>query len=228
MLIFIDESGDPGFKLNKGSAAVFVAVLVAFRDLKQARAAQSAIEGAATRLRVWPEFKFSKCRPEVRDAFFETVRPFDFDVRAIVVEKARIYSEHLRSEKEAVAAGRIKARSFTLDGEAVVLGQTPSHVSTNCAGRQLHALPVLYAFDLIEHDGEDLRDRPFLDRKAALARLLRDTEASILINEHIAGDGPTVFEHACRLGAEGSRFRPEQARLRASEPGHAHLFLPPR
>jgi ATP dependent DNA ligase domain len=62
---------------------------------------------------------------------------------------------------------------------------------------------TLYAFDLIEHDGQDLRDLPFLDRKAALARLLRDTEAGILLNEHIAEDGMTVFAHACRLGAEG-------------------------
>ena len=51
--------------------------------------------------------------------------------------------------------------------------------------------------------GEDLRNRPFLDRKAALARLLRDTRAGILLNRHVAEDGPTVFEHACRLGAEG-------------------------
>jgi hypothetical protein len=28
-------------------------------------------------------------------------------------------------------------------------------------------------------------------------------EAGILLNEHVAEDGPTVFEHACRLGAEG-------------------------
>jgi bifunctional non-homologous end joining protein LigD len=62
---------------------------------------------------------------------------------------------------------------------------------------------ILYAFDLIEHDGEDMRNRPFLDRKAALARLLRDTEAGIQLNEHIAEDGPIVFAHACRLGAEG-------------------------
>jgi hypothetical protein len=62
---------------------------------------------------------------------------------------------------------------------------------------------MLYAFDLIEHDGEDLRDLPFLDRKAALARLLRDMETGILVNEHVAEDGPTVFAHACRLGAEG-------------------------
>jgi ATP-dependent DNA ligase len=30
---------------------------------------------------------------------------------------------------------------------------------------------ILYAFDLIEYNGEDLRNLPFLDRKAALARL---------------------------------------------------------
>jgi ATP-dependent DNA ligase len=42
-----------------------------------------------------------------------------------------------------------------------------------------------------------------LDRKAALARLLHRTGAGILFNEHIAGDGPIVFAHACRLGAEG-------------------------
>jgi bifunctional non-homologous end joining protein LigD len=68
--------------------------------------------------------------------------------------------------------------------------------------RAAHAA-ILYAFDLIEHDGEDLRNLPYLGRKAALARLLRNTEAGIRFNEHIAEDGPVVFAHACRLGAEG-------------------------
>jgi bifunctional non-homologous end joining protein LigD len=60
---------------------------------------------------------------------------------------------------------------------------------------------IHYAFDLIEHDGDDLRDRAFL--KATLARLLGGIEAGILLNEHVAEDGPTVFAHVCRLGAEG-------------------------
>jgi hypothetical protein len=47
---------------------------------------------------------------------------------------------------------------------------------------EIDGSPTL-AFDLIEHDGEDLRPRPFLERKAALAGLLRDTEpASCLTN----------------------------------------------
>ena len=58
-------------------------------------------------------------------------------------------------------------------------------------------------FDPIELDDGDLRDHPFLDRKAALTRLLRGVEAGILFNENVAEDGPTVFADACRLGAKG-------------------------
>jgi hypothetical protein len=47
--------------------------------------------------------------------------------------------------------------------------------------------------DLIEHDGEDMRDLPFLDRKNALAGLLRHIKAGILLNEHIAEDRATVL-----------------------------------
>jgi bifunctional non-homologous end joining protein LigD len=39
--------------------------------------------------------------------------------------------------------------------------------------------------------------------RPALVWLLRDTEAGILFNEHIAEDGATIFAHACQLGAEG-------------------------
>jgi bifunctional non-homologous end joining protein LigD len=101
------------------------------------------------------------------------------------------------------AAGRIKAKSFTIDGEAVVLGPDGLSRFDELRRREAARTAILYAFDLIEHDGQDLRDLPFLDRKAELARLLRDTEAGIVLNEHVAEDGPTVFEHSCRLGAEG-------------------------
>jgi bifunctional non-homologous end joining protein LigD len=82
-------------------------------------------------------------------------------------------------------AGRIKAKSFTIDGEAVVFGPNGSSRFEELSRREGARAAILYAFDLIEHDGDDMRDRPFLDRKATLARLLRDTEAGILFNEHI-------------------------------------------
>jgi bifunctional non-homologous end joining protein LigD len=97
----------------------------------------------------------------------------------------------------------VNVSSFTIDGEAVVLGPDGLSRFEELSRRKATDTAILYAFDLIEHGGEDMRNRPFLDRKAALARLLRNTTAGILFNEHIAEDGPIVFAHACRLGAEG-------------------------
>jgi hypothetical protein len=109
MLVFIDESGDPGFKLAKGSTSAFVAVLVAFTDHDVARHAEVALEALAQRLRIAGEFKFHKSRSEVRDTFFATVVTFDFRVRAIVVEKERIYSKHLRADKNSFYSFFVKS-----------------------------------------------------------------------------------------------------------------------
>jgi len=67
---------------------------------------------------------------------------------------------------------RIKTESFTIGGEAVELGPDGLSCFEELRRREAARTAVLYAFDLIGRDGEDLRDRPFLDRKAALARLL--------------------------------------------------------
>jgi len=40
-------------------------------------------------------------------------------------------------------------------------------------------------------------------RKATLASVLAKAGPSIRFNEHIEGDGPTVFAHACKMGLEG-------------------------
>jgi bifunctional non-homologous end joining protein LigD len=63
---------------------------------------------------------------------------------------------------------------------------------------------VLFAFDRIEHDGEDLRRLPLIERKRRLAKLLgRAKRRSIKFVEHLTGAGPAVFEHVCRMGLEG-------------------------
>jgi hypothetical protein len=40
---------------------------------------------------------------------------------------------------------------------------------------------ILYAFNLIERDGDDLRNLPFLDRKAALARYDPDPRGPLIV-----------------------------------------------
>ena len=44
---------------------------------------------------------------------------------------------------------------------------------------------------------------PLEVRKATLASVLAKPGPGIRFNEHIEGDGPTVFAHACKLGLEG-------------------------
>jgi bifunctional non-homologous end joining protein LigD len=69
--------------------------------------------------------------------------------------------------------------------------------------RQHDASVFLYAFDLIELNGDDLRREPLDTRKATLASMLRRAAPGVRINEHIEADGPTVFAHACKMGLEG-------------------------
>lgn len=100
MLVFIDESGDSGFKLDKGSTAVFAVALAAFAADEEAGRTDAIIRQALVDLRVKPEFKFSKAHVKVRDGFFEAVKSCDFRVRALVVRKELIRSGRLRSRKE--------------------------------------------------------------------------------------------------------------------------------
>ena len=61
----------------------------------------------------------------------------------------------------------------------------------------------LYAFDLIELNGDDLRRDPLDVRKATLRSVLTKVGHGIRWNEDIEGDGATIFHHACKLGLEG-------------------------
>jgi bifunctional non-homologous end joining protein LigD len=103
----------------------------------------------------------------------------------------------------AAVAAKLRAKSFTLDGEAAVSGA--DGVAVFAALHRRRAVPdaILHAFDLLELNGKDLRPLPLGERKAKLARLLAGSTAGIVFNEHTDEDGPTVFEHACRFGLEG-------------------------
>jgi bifunctional non-homologous end joining protein LigD len=66
------------------------------------------------------------------------------------------------------------AQSFTLDGEAVRCGPDGVAVFDALHRRGTVGEAVLYAFDLLELDGRDLRGLPLDDRKKRLARLLTE------------------------------------------------------
>jgi bifunctional non-homologous end joining protein LigD len=62
---------------------------------------------------------------------------------------------------------------------------------------------ILYAFDLLELDGEDWRPRTLEERKERLERLLTKAPRGIRYSEHLEGDGAAIFALACGLGCEG-------------------------
>jgi ATP-dependent DNA ligase len=66
----------------------------------------------------------------------------------------------------------LRAKSFTLDGEAVVCGPDGVAIFDALHRRGTVSEAMLYAFDVLELDGEDLRALPLVDRKKRLARLL--------------------------------------------------------
>jgi bifunctional non-homologous end joining protein LigD len=97
----------------------------------------------------------------------------------------------------AAAAARLRAKSFTLDGEAVVAGADGVAVFDALHRRGRVTDVILQAFDLLELDGEDLRPFPLGMRKPRLARLLSHVQAGIALNEYTDARGELVCRQAC-------------------------------
>ena len=101
MLVFIDDSGDPGFKFHKGSTPYFVIACIIFDDELEAEKTALAIKILRRNLGFsdYYEFKFTKCSLEYRERFLETVASMNFRVRAVIANKTAIKSSDLRKNK---------------------------------------------------------------------------------------------------------------------------------
>jgi hypothetical protein len=102
MRVFIDDSGDPGFRLDKGSSPFFVIALVIFDDDLDAERTSLRIKETRRELNLSDsyEFKFNKSNKNIKMTFIDKVTIFNFRIRAIVVDKNKIISPRFHSEKE--------------------------------------------------------------------------------------------------------------------------------
>jgi bifunctional non-homologous end joining protein LigD len=113
-----------------------------------------------------------------------------------------------------------------IDGEVVVIHEGRTNFSELqaeiAAGRQDRL--NYYAFDLLWLNGQDLRKKSQLERKAVLQELFDAHElgAPVLYSEHLTGDGQEMFEHAAKLGWEGIVSKRADASYK-SERGEAWL-----
>src|SRR5260221_12805981 len=91
---------------------------------------------------------------------------------------------------------RAPSPSCIIDGEAVCCGDDGVPSFDRIRYRRHDAGVFLYAFDLIELNGDDLRREPLDVRKATLASLLMRTAPGLRLNQDIEADG-------CKMGLEG-------------------------
>jgi bifunctional non-homologous end joining protein LigD len=97
----------------------------------------------------------------------------------------------------------LRSRSCIIDGEAVACDDNGLVSFERIRYRHYDGDVFLYAFDLIELNGDDLRRDPLEVRKATLRSMLAKAGLGLRFNEHLGGDGPTVCAHACKMGLEG-------------------------
>jgi hypothetical protein len=110
MLVFIDDSGDPGFKLDRGSTSHFVIAMVIFDDELEAEKTAVAIKELKRDL-CWSEnieFRFFKNSHDIREKFLKVVDKFNFKIRCLVVDKTLVYSHELRTNRNSFYSYFIK------------------------------------------------------------------------------------------------------------------------
>ena len=125
---------------------------------------------------------------------------------------------HILARKDAAGVRLITRKGNDFSGRfpfiASALGKLPVRSCIVCDENGLavfdlirrhgaFASAVHCAFDLLELDGKDLRRQPIEERKRLLAKLLKGSRLSLVLNEHYEEDGATVYREACKLGCEG-------------------------
>lgn len=89
MLVFIDESGDTGLKVDQGSSRYFTIALVLFDDNEEAVACDQRITLLRKELGWVPdrEFHFKHNSDAIRRAFLTAVAPYNFFYHGVVLNK---------------------------------------------------------------------------------------------------------------------------------------------
>lgn len=108
------------------------------------------------------------------------------------------------------ALASLRLDNAILDGEVAVVrpdGSTSFQDLQNALGGGAPAGTAIryFLFDLPFIGSDDLSNRPLIDRKRRLERLLagEPPDSPLRYSDHVTGHGPTFLQQACRLGLEG-------------------------
>lgn len=99
-------------------------------------------------------------------------------------------------------AARIKGTAI-LDAEVVCMDADGAADFDRLHSRVADDCAIALCFDLLLHNGVDLRRRPLVERKAALSKLMMRSRGGIQYVEHAEGHGDRMFAAVCDIGLEG-------------------------
>ena len=98
----------------------------------------------------------------------------------------------------------LRCKSAIIDGEAIVQngdGASDFEALSSALRQRPHSI-VLYAFDLLHLDGNDLRQQTLMERRASLKTLLgTDQQSRIQFSDEFHGDGAALFKACAEQGA---------------------------
>ena len=148
--------------------------------------------------------------PEGDDWIFETKFDGYRCLAAIGKGGPRLYTRNGhdwsdRFQALSAAFDALPCTAALIDGEVMARRVTGSAFSSLQAALKGGQPLIFWAFDLLSLDGKDLTGLSQLERKERLEALLSGLpqDGTLRLSTHILGDGPTVFAHACKTGAEG-------------------------
>ena len=102
---------------------------------------------------------------------------------------------------------KLPVQSAILDGEIICVDAQGVSQFNQLLSRKGES--VFYAFDLLWLDGEDLRQRPLIERKKRLGRLVRAAKCPrLLYAQHIMQHGKSFFAEICARDLEGIVAKP--------------------
>jgi bifunctional non-homologous end joining protein LigD len=100
------------------------------------------------------------------------------------------------------ALAKLPVQNAIIDGEVVCLDVKGRSVFLDMRRRKANA--ILYCFDLLWLNNEDLRNLPLVERKLRLRQLVRtNRNRSLLYASHMERHGVRLFQAICQQDCEG-------------------------